>query len=229
MLQHLAIIMDGNGRWAKSQGLKRTYGHYQGVEVIKKVAIHANKLGIKQLTLFAFSTENWKRSEEEVNYIMSLPEIFFNAYLKILMEEGIKVTVIGDLSKIPEKTKEVIDKAIAKTKDNSGLNLCIALNYGARAEIVRACNNFAQDYKEGKADLLDEETFKNYLYTGALSEVDLLVRTSGELRISNFLLYQIAYSELLFLPCAWPEFDEEMLETCIEEFEGRQRRFGVEA
>ncbi len=225
-LNHIAIIMDGNGRWAKAQGKKRTDGHRQGVKNVRNIAIYANGLGIKCLTLYAFSTENWKRPAEEVDYLMSLPKVFFNAYLKELMEKNIKVMMIGDINRIPDEAKKIFLSAIDKTKNNTGMILNFALNYGSRDEIVRACLAFGKDYKNGVVDDLNEESFKQYLMTRDLPEVDLLIRTSGEQRISNFLLYQLAYSELIFREESWPEFNEKSLDECINEFNNRTRRFG---
>ena len=225
-LNHLAIIMDGNGRWAKKNNLPRTAGHYKGVEVIRNITIHANKLGIKCLTVYAFSTENWKRSEEEVSYIMSLPKVFFRSYLKELMENNVKVMMIGEKDRLPKETREIMDNAIETTKNNTGLILNFAVNYGGRDEIVRACKKYARDYKDGKVDDLDEESFKDYLYTKDLPEVDLLIRTSNELRVSNYLLYQIAYSEFVFTETLWPDFTPEELDKCIAEYESRKRNFG---
>lgn len=225
-LNHIAIIMDGNGRWAKQRNLPRTMGHKNGVEKVREIAIYANKLGLKCLTLYAFSTENWKRPEKEVNYIMSLPKIFFKAYLKELMENNIKVTMIGDLKKIPNEAKEVFKDAIKATSKNTGMILNFALNYGGQNEIVRAAKKFAKDYKNGKVNSLDEESFKSYLYTKDLPEVDFMIRTSNEQRISNFLLYQLAYSELIFMDTYWPDFKKEDLDKAIEIYKSRNRRFG---
>lgn len=225
-LNHIAIIMDGNGRWAKQRNLPRTMGHKKGVEKVREIAIYANKLGIKCLTLYAFSTENWKRPEKEVNYIMSLPKIFFKAYLKELMENNIKVTMIGDLKRIPDEAKEIFKDAIKTTSKNTGMILNFALNYGGQNEIVKAAKKFAKDYKDGKVNSLDEESFKNYLYTKDLPDVDLMIRTSNEQRISNFLLYQLAYSELIFMDTYWPDFKKEDLDKAIEIYNSRNRRFG---
>ena len=225
-LNHLAIIMDGNGRWAKKNNLPRTAGHYKGVETIRNITIHANKLGIKCLTVYAFSTENWKRSQEEVSYIMSLPKVFVDSYLKELMENNVKLMMIGEKDRLPKETRDILEYAIEKTKNNTGLILNFAVNYGGRDEIVRACKKYAEDYKKGKVNDLDEETFKNYLYTKDLPEVDLLIRTSYELRVSNYLLYQIAYSEFIFTETLWPDFSPEELDKCIEEYENRKRNFG---
>lgn len=225
-LKHIAIIMDGNGRWAKKRNLPRSFGHKQGVENVREIAIYANKLGIKALTLYAFSTENWKRPEEEVNYLMSLPKFFFNAYLKELMVNNIKVTMIGNLDRIPEEAKNIFAAAIEKTRNNTGMVLNFALNYGGRDEIVQAAKAYAQDYKQGLVSDLDENTFRNYLMTAGLDEVDLMIRTSNEYRISNFLLYQLAYSEFIFVDKNWPDFSIEDLDRCIEEYSHRKRNFG---
>lgn len=225
-LNHIAIIMDGNGRWAKKRNLPRTMGHKKGVEKVREIAIYANKLGIKCLTLYAFSTENWKRPENEVNYLMSLPKVFFNSYLKEIMENNIRIEMIGELDRIPTEAKEIFTSAIEKTKNNTGMILNFALNYGGQDEIVRACKKYAEDYKDGKVEDLDEESFKNYLYTKDLPDVDLMIRTSKEQRISNFLLYQLAYSEFIFIDTLWPDFSCDDLDSCIAEYNNRTRRFG---
>ena len=225
-LKHLAIIMDGNGRWAKLNKLPRTAGHYRGVEVLRNITIYANKLGIKCLTVYAFSTENWKRSMEEVNYIMSLPKIFFSRYIQELMDNNVRIMIIGDREKIPAETMAVIDDAIETTKNNTGIILNFAFNYGARDEIVKAAKAYALDYAEGKVTDLTEEFFTNYLYTKDLPEVDLLIRTGSEMRLSNFLLYQLAYSEFVVIDTLWPDFNSDVLDECIEEFSKRKRNFG---
>lgn len=225
-LNHLAIIMDGNGRWAKQNKLPRTAGHYKGVEVLRNITIYANRLGIKCLTVYAFSTENWKRSADEVNYIMSLPKIFFASYIKELMENNVRVMIIGDRERIPAETMRVIDDAIKTTRNNTGLILNFAFNYGARDEIVRAAKAYAKDYKDGKVSDLDEEGFASYLYTKDLPEVDLLIRTGSEMRLSNFLLYQLAYSEFVVIDTLWPDFNNEVLDSCIKEYQSRKRNFG---
>ena len=225
-LNHLAIIMDGNGRWAKKNHLPRTAGHYKGVEVLRNITIYANSLGIKCLTVYAFSTENWKRSQEEVSYIMSLPKIFFSSYIKELMDNNVRIMIIGDREKVPAETMKVIDEAIETTSKNTGLILNFAFNYGARDEIVRAAKKYAQDYKDGIVSDLDENSFASYLYTADLPEVDLLIRTGSEMRLSNFLLYQLAYSEFVVIDTLWPDFTSDILDECIAEYRGRKRNFG---
>ena len=225
-LNHLAIIMDGNGRWAKKNKLPRTAGHYKGVEVLRNITIYANKLGIKCLTVYAFSTENWKRSQEEVSYIMSLPKIFFASYIKELMDNNVRVMIIGEKDLIPEETMKVINDAIETTKNNTGLILNFAFNYGGRDEIVNAAKNYAIDYANNKANELSEEEFNKYLFTADLPEVDLLIRTANERRLSNFLLWQCAYAEFVFVDELWPEFNNDVLDRCIEEYNNRKRNFG---
>lgn len=225
-INHIAIIMDGNGRWAKSKGLPRTAGHKKGVEKVRDIAIYANKLGLKCLTLYAFSTENWKRPEKEVSYLMSLPKVFFKSYLKELMENNIKVEMIGEWDRIPKEAKDIFKAAIKETSKNTGMILNFAMNYGGRDEIVYAAKKFAKDYKEGKVKSLTEDSFKKYLMTSHLPDVDLLIRTSNEIRLSNFLLYEIAYSEFIFIDRYWPDFSHEDLDNCIAEYNRRNRRFG---
>lgn len=225
-LKHIAIIMDGNGRWAKSKGLPRTAGHKKGVEKVREIALYANKLGIKCLTLYAFSTENWKRPEKEVNYLMSLPKVFFKSYLKELMANNVKVTMCGEWSHIPEEAKSIFKAAIKETSKNTGLILNFAMNYGGRDEIVQAAKKYAKDYKDGKVKSINEESFKNYLFTKDLPDVDLMIRTSNEIRLSNFLLYEVAYAEFIFINKYWPEFSCADLDSCIDEYNHRLRRFG---
>ena len=225
-LNHLAIVMDGNGRWAKKNKVPRTAGHYKGVEVLRNITIYANRLGIKCLTVYAFSTENWKRSSDEVSYIMSLPKIFFVSYIKELMDNNVRIMIIGDRERVPKETMKVIDEAIETTANNTGLILNFAFNYGARDEIVRAAKKYAEDYKAGIADDLTEESFSSYLYTKDLPEVDLLIRTGSQMRLSNFLLYQLAYSEFIVIDTLWPDFNSDVLDECIAEYKNRQRNFG---
>ncbi len=193
----VAIIMDGNGRWAKQRGLPRTAGHKKGADQVRTIALEANRLGIKKLILYAFSTENWKRPEDEVSYLCKLPGLFFSKFINELMEKNIRVTFAGELEKFPKETQEVIRKAIDRTRENTGLELCLAINYGARREILLAMQKYAQQVNTGlRENDLREEEMKEYLFVP--EDVDLLIRTSGEERISNFLLWQIAYAELIF-------------------------------
>lgn len=223
--QTVAIIMDGNGRWAKAKGLPRTAGHKQGAEQIRVIALAANRMGIKKLILYAFSTENWKRPEDEIGYLCKLPGIFFSRYIKELMENNIRVTFAGELERFPESTQKVIRKAVDQTKENTGLNLDIAINYGSRRELLLGMQAYAQQVAEGKRENnLTEAEVAQYLMVP--EDIDLLIRTSGEERISNFLLWQIAYAELIFTPVAWPDFDETALQDCIDQFNHRDRRYG---
>lgn len=225
--RHVAIIMDGNGRWAKAQGKPRTAGHLVGADNVRTTAIAASELGIEYLTLYAFSTENWKRSKDEVNYIMKLPALFFGKYMKEFIDRGFRMHMLGELDQLPKDTKKVLDDAVEQSKDNTGLNLSIAINYGSQREIVLAAEAYARDIIDGKASFgISNEDFAKYLFTKDMPPVDLLIRTSGELRISNYLLYQIAYAELEFVPEAWPDFTPEVLKRCIDQFGTRDRRYG---
>lgn len=225
--KHLAIIMDGNGRWAKAQGKPRTAGHLVGADNVRTIAIAANEMGVRYLTLYAFSTENWKRSQDEVGYIMKLPSIFFKKYMQEFLDRGFKMNILGELDKLPPATHKVLQDAMDESVNNTGLNLNICMNYGSQREILLAAKHYAQDVLDGKADLsLDEEGFEKYLMTKDFPPVDLLIRTSGELRISNYLLWQIAYAELEFVPESWPEFTPEVLKRCLDEYQNRDRRFG---
>lgn len=227
MVKHVAIIMDGNGRWAKARGWNRTKGHKQGAETVRTVALCANEMGIEALTLYAFSTENWKRPPKEIEYLCKLPKMFFNRYIKELNEKNIKVMYIGELESFPSETIRAISDAVAMTKDNTGLKLVIAINYGSHREITLAARHYAQDVLAGKASLeIEEDAFATYLMSDGLPSVDLLIRTSGEKRLSNFLLWQVAYSEFVFVDYAWPELNNDRFHAIIEEFEGRDRRFG---
>lgn len=221
----IAIIMDGNGRWAKKRGLPRTAGHKQGADNVRKIGIAANDLGVKKLILYAFSTENWKRPEDEVGYLCKLPGLFFEKYMKDLMEHNIRVSFAGELNRFPEDTQQVIQNAVEKSSKNTGLELCFAINYGSRRELLLGMQQYAQDVIDGKRENnITEEEVANYLFVP--EDIDLMIRTSGELRISNFLLWQIAYSEFVFTPVAWPDFDRSCLVDCIKEFNERDRRFG---
>src|SRR5579875_755345 len=225
---HVAIIMDGNGRWAKKRALPRIAGHHEGMKVVRKTTMLANDLGVKNLTLYAFSTENWKRPKNEVEYIMKLPEEFLGTFLPELIENNVQVKMIGYKDQLPLHTLKAIEKAIDQTKNNNGLILNFALNYGSRAEIIDAVKKVLNDYQRGilKEEDLDEERFSSYLMTSSLPDPDLLIRTSGEIRLSNFMLWQLAYSEFWFTDVLWPDFDEEHFLKAIEAFQKRQRRFG---
>ena len=225
--RHVAIIMDGNGRWAKAQGKPITAGHLVGSDNVRTIAIAADEMGIEYLTLYAFSTENWKRSNDEVNYIMNLPAVFFRKYMKEFLERGFRMNILGELDALPSSTRKVLEDAMEESRNNTGLNLNICMNYGSQREILLAAKKYAKDVLEGKADLnLDEEGFEQYLMTDGFPPVDLLIRTSGEQRISNFLLWQIAYAELEFVQESWPEFTPDVLKRCLDEFTHRDRRFG---
>lgn len=226
--RHLAIIMDGNGRWAKQRGLPRTAGHKQGAQNIRNIAIACNDIGIEALTVYAFSTENWKRPEDEVNYLCKLlPKMFFNRYLAELKKNNIQVLSIGEIDQFPDETRNIIETAVKETAMNTGLKLCLAVNYGSHREIILAAQKFAQDVVNGASDgSLNEEQFEAYLMSDKLPPLDLMIRTSGEQRISNFLLWQLAYAELIFTQTAWPDFTKEVLIDCLEEYTKRNRRFG---
>ena len=225
---HVAIIMDGNGRWAKKRNMPRVKGHYEGMQTVKKITKYASKLGIKYLTLYAFSTENWARPKEEVSYLMDLPEKMFTSFMPELMENNVKVEVIGVVEKLPENTRKAVEDAIEQTKNNTGLKLIFALNYGSKDEIVTAVKRIAQGAanNEYKVEEIDEQLISDNLFTKSTPDPDLLIRTSGEQRISNFLLWQIAYSEFIFTKVAWPDFVEEELYKALLEYQSRDRRFG---
>lgn len=225
--RHIAIIMDGNGRWAKAKGMPRTAGHKEGAENIRRIAIACNDLKVEALTLYAFSTENWKRPESEVDYLCKLPKFFFNQYLKELIKNNIRVTFLGEVERFPAETQEVVRSAVEATKNNTGLVLCLAINYGSRREITLAARKYAQDVIDGKANLsIEEDDFGKYMMSEGLPELDLMIRTSGEERISNFMLWQIAYAEFIFTKTAWPDFNKDALYEAIEEYQRRNRRFG---
>ena len=225
---HVAIIMDGNGRWAKKRNMPRVKGHYEGMQTVKKITKYASKLGIQYLTLYAFSTENWARPKEEVSYLMDLPEKMFMSFMPELMENNVKVEVIGVVEKLPENTRKAVENAIEQTKNNTGLKLIFALNYGSKDEIVTAVKRIAQGAanNEYKVEEIDEQLISDNLFTKDTPDPDLLIRTSGEQRISNFLLWQIAYSEFIFTKVAWPDFVEEEFYKALLEYQSRDRRFG---
>jgi undecaprenyl diphosphate synthase len=220
--------MDGNGRWAQSKGLPRVAGHQQGVVTVKDTVQECSKLGIEYLTLYAFSSENWSRPEGEVEALMGLLGQYLASELALLQEHQIRFHVIGDLSKLPEKIGESLSHSMAVTSTNIGMTLTLALSYGSRNEIVRAVKRLSADDQSGQIDLsqLTEKQFSDYLDTAPLPDPDLLIRTSGEMRISNFLLWQLAYTELYFCSCYWPEFDASQLRAALEDYSRRCRRFG---
>ncbi|WP_052045163.1 isoprenyl transferase [Caloranaerobacter azorensis] len=226
--RHIAIIMDGNGRWAKKRFLPRTAGHKEGVERVKEIVRACGNLGIEYLTLYAFSTENWARPKDEVDTLMKLLVEYLRKELDTLHRNNVKIKVLGNIERLPDLPKSEIVRAIEKTKNNKKLILNIALNYGSRDEIIEAVKNIVHDVKYNKIDVeeINKEIFKKYLYTGDQPDPDLLIRTSGEQRVSNFLLYQIAYSEFYFTDILWPDFKEEHLYKAILEYQKRERRFG---
>lgn len=228
---HIAIIMDGNGRWAQKRHLPRVAGHKQGMQTVKKVAIAASDLGVKVLSLYAFSTENWKRPSSEVNYLMQLPIRFFSTFVPDLVKHNVRVMVMGDTTRLPAATQQAVQNAIADTAHCNGMVLNFALNYGSRDEITRAVKAIAAEVQDGRCQpgAITAQTISDHLMTaplGKLADPDLLIRTSGEERISNFMLWQIGYSELEFVPEHWPDFDGAALKRSIIEFQGRHRRFG---
>lgn len=231
VLNHLAIIMDGNGRWAKKRHKPRVFGHQEGMNNVERITLAADKLGIKVLTLYAFSTENWARPKEEVAYLMNLPVRFFDRFMPTLMENNVKVNIMGYLDKLPKKTYDVVQSAMAETANNTGLVLNFAFNYGSRKEITTAVQDIGGLIEAGEISSEDvtEDLISEHLMTakfGDYTDPDLLIRTSGEQRISNFLLWQIAYTELAFSPKAWPDFTADDLKEFVEIYQNRNRRFG---
>ena len=224
---HIAIILDGNGRWAKKRGMPRGYGHVKGCENLETICEVAKDLGVKYLTVYAFSTENWKRSKEEVDGLMRLFRSYLKKCLKIAKKNDMCVRVIGDYSAFDADIRESIEKLQEFSKDFKTLHFQIALNYGSRDEILRALNRLLQDEKDGKiTGKVTEEMFSSYLDTAGLPDPDLMIRTSGELRLSNYLLWQMAYTEFYFTPVPWPDFDREELIRAIEKYNERDRRYG---
>lgn len=227
--KHVAIIMDGNGRWAQNRHLPRVAGHKEGMNTVKTIALHAKKLGVKVLSLYAFSTENWKRPNDEVAFLMKLPIDFFSTFIPQLNENNIRVVTTGYIEQLPQATQKAVKDAVMQTAQNDGMILNFALNYGSRAEMVEAIKYIAQTYHQ-TIDAIDEDLVSKTLWSaqvlGELSDPDLLIRTSGEQRISNFMLWQIAYSEFYFTSMAWPEFKESALEDALAHYQKRQRRFG---
>jgi undecaprenyl diphosphate synthase len=226
--RHIAIIMDGNGRWARMRGRPRTFGHAQGVEALRRTVEAAGELGVRYLTVFGFSTENWRRPAEEVSALFDLLRLYVARDLERLAREGVRVRVIGDRESLQADILEIIGRAEARTRQNGKLNLTIAFNYGGQDEIARAARRLAKDVAAGKlaAEEVNPQTFERYLDTAELPPPDLLIRTSGELRLSNFMLWQAAYAELVFVDKLWPDFDRAALEEAIGEYRRRERRFG---
>ena len=226
--KHVAIILDGNGRWAKSKGMPRTYGHIEGAKNVERICEEAWKMGIKYLTVYAFSTENWKRSKEEVDALMKLLRNYMKTCLKTAAQNDMVVRVIGDKTGLDEDIRQKIDELERASANNQGLNFQIAINYGSRDEIVRSVRKIMEDVKAGKIDAarMDEAMFDDYLDTAGIPSPDLLIRTSGEQRLSNFLMWQLAYTEFYFTDVPWPAFGKKDLEMAIEKYNGRDRRYG---
>lgn len=226
--QHVAIILDGNGRWAKAKGMPRNYGHAQGSKNVERICEEAWRMGIKYLTVYAFSTENWNRPKDEVDALMKLLRNYMKTCLKTAAKNDMKVRVIGDIEPLDEDIKKRISELEAATVDNGGLNFTIALNYGSRDEMTRAAKRMAQDCVAGQLDpeMIDESVFESYLDTHGIPDPDLMIRTSGEQRLSNYLLWQLAYSEFYFTDVPWPDFTKDELVKAVEEYNHRHRRFG---
>ena len=227
-LQHIAIIMDGNRRWARGKGIDIKLGHKEGAKVLEKITRYANKIGLKYLTVYAFSTENWKRTQEEVGALMLLLQNYLDDFGRRANTENIRIKVLGTIKALSESMQRSIKNIIEKTKHNTGTTLCIAFNYGGREEILNATKKIVKDVIDGKIKLEDisEQTISNNLYTAGIPEPDLVIRTSNELRTSNFLPWQIVYSEFYFLEKNWPDFTEKDLDIAIEEYYKRNRKFG---
>ena len=225
---HIAIILDGNGRWAKAKGMPRNYGHAQGSKNVERICEEAYRMGVKYLTVYAFSTENWNRPKDEVDALMKLLRNYMKTCLKTAAKNDMKVRVIGDQTGLDEDIRNRIAELEEATKDNGGLNFQIALNYGSRDEIVRAVRRVSEDVKEGKVkpEDIDEKMFETYLDTHGIPDPDLMIRTSGELRLSNYLLWQLAYTEFYFTDIPWPDFTKEELSKAIEQYNRRDRRYG---
>jgi len=226
--EHIAIIMDGNGRWAKARGFPRAVGHERGVEALRRTVEAAQEIGLKNLTVYSFSTENWRRPVAEVNALFGLLKAYVKRDLDRLASEGVRVRILGTREGLPKDVQELVDRAEQRTTDNRAFNLCIAFNYGGREELVRAAQRFAGDVAEGRtaATDLDEERFAGYLDSDGIPDPDIMIRTSGEYRLSNFLIWQAAYAELVFMDVLWPDFGKAHLLEAIEIYRARERRFG---
>ncbi len=225
---HIAIIMDGNGRWARQQGLQRVLGHESGAETVREITRECSRLGVGRLTLYAFSAENWKRPEHEVRYLMSLLKKYLVSERREIMDNNIRFTAIGRLHELPDDVRRELAQTIEMSSRNTGMVLCLALAYGGRVEIVDAVRRLARDVQEGRCrpEEIDEQAIARYLYDPGAPDPDLLIRTGGDLRVSNFLLWQISYTELWVTPVKWPEFKREHLHEAIREYSQRDRRFG---
>lgn len=225
---HIAIIMDGNGRWAKQKGLVRFRGHEQGAESVREITRECAKKHLKQLTLYAFSQENWKRPRREINLLMKLLKDFLIGEREEIRENNIRLTAIGRIDGLPDDVRRELTISMEESKGNTGMVLCLALNYGGRAEIIDAAKEIAKDIKTGKMNLeeITEETFKKYLYTHDMPDPDLLIRTGGDMRVSNFLLWEISYAEIWVTPVCWPDFKKVHLEEAMRDYAKRERRFG---
>lgn len=226
--RHIAIIMDGNGRWAQQRGLPRIEGHRHGVKSVRRITEECARLGIEQLTLYCLSSENWRRPQAELSFLMHLLEQYMIEERALLMRERIRVCMIGRREGIPDSTLAEFDRTVEMCGKNEGLRLCLAVNYGARAEIVEAARRLAEQVRDGRLDpaAIDEESFAAHLDTAGMPDPDLLIRTAGEMRVSNFLLWQISYAELWVTDAAWPDFDESHLAAAIASYAARDRRFG---
>ena len=229
MPKHIAIIMDGNRRWAREQGKPAGFGHKAGAKTLKKIVRYANKIGLEYITVYAFSTENWKRSEEEVKGLMTLLQNYLDEYSKRADSENIKIKILGDITVLSQNMQKSIINCMERTKNNTGITFNIALNYGGRDEIVNAVKNIATQVKNNNLEIesINEEIIANNLYTAGQPDPDLLIRTSGEIRLSNFLPWQLVYSEFLFIDKNWPDFTEEDLDNAIVEYQKRTRKFGA--
>ncbi|MFY0542755.1 isoprenyl transferase [Brevibacillus sp. H7] len=227
--KHVAVIMDGNGRWAKMRSLPRVAGHRAGMKTVKEIVKAADAIGIQYMTMYAFSTENWKRPREEVDFLMKLPQEFLSTELDELVERNVRICMVGSKDELPDHTLEALEKAEERTRDNTGLQLNFALNYGSRKEIVKAVAEIAARIQAGELEpeQLDEQVINRYLYTRDIPDPDLLIRTSGEIRLSNFMLWQLAYTELWFTDVLWPDFTQEHFYQAIAEYQGRARRYGA--
>jgi undecaprenyl diphosphate synthase len=226
--RHVAVIMDGNGRWAKRRGLPRIMGHRQGVDVLKKLLRCCRDWGIEALTAYAFSTENWGRPLEEVEFLMTLFERVLRQELREMIEEDVRIQFVGNLNALPESLQAEINRSVAATQNNQGIRFTVATNYGGRQEIVQACRAIASKVQQGQLqpDEIDEVLFERYLYTSGNCDPDLLIRTSGEMRLSNFLLWQMAYAEIYVTETLWPDFNREEFHQALVDYQQRERRFG---